>query len=40
VLVLDLSHPLMPVVVFGIVGCLIGLGFIVLIRITTGGKRR
>jgi hypothetical protein len=38
-LVLDLSHPLMPVVAFGILGCLIGLGFIVLIRLTTGKRR-
>jgi hypothetical protein len=40
VLVIDLSGPLMPFVVVGVLGCLIGLGFIVLIRVATGKKRR
>jgi hypothetical protein len=36
---IDLTAPMMPFVVLGLVGCLIGLGFIVLIRVATGKKR-
>jgi hypothetical protein len=36
---IDLTAPFMPVIAFGVVGCLIGLGFIVLIRVATGKKR-
>lgn len=40
VLVIDLTHPLMPVLVIGLIGCAIGVGFIVLIRVVTGEKPR